>query len=90
MYYIPIQEPPEFANFTARDMEICSTRAPGHRRLWRGPALPSACGPDLLDMLSSPPDFEFGLSPVCVGRMVRGDDASKPLGSPLCAWAGSA
>ncbi|EHB46419.1 hypothetical protein [Mycolicibacterium vinylchloridicum] len=36
---MPIQEPPEYANFTARVMEICSTRAPWHRRLWRAGTL---------------------------------------------------
>lgn len=39
MYHMPIQEPPEYANFTARIMEICSTRAPWHRRLWRAGTL---------------------------------------------------
>ncbi|RQO41147.1 integrase [Rhodococcus sp. KBW08] len=32
---MPISEPPRYANFTARMMEITSTRAPWHRRLWR-------------------------------------------------------
>lgn len=36
---MPIEEPPEYANFTARIMEICSTRAPWHRRLWRAGTL---------------------------------------------------
>lgn len=39
MYHMPIQEPPEYAHFTARIMEICSTRAPWHRRLWRAGTL---------------------------------------------------
>lgn len=32
---MPIVEPPHYEHFTARMMEICSTRAPWHRRLWR-------------------------------------------------------
>lgn len=36
---MPIQEPPEYIGFTARIMEICSTRAPWHRRLWRAGTL---------------------------------------------------
>lgn len=32
---MPISEPPRYANFTARMMEITSTQAPWHRRLWR-------------------------------------------------------
>ncbi|ODQ84146.1 integrase [Dietzia alimentaria] len=32
---MPISEPPRYTNFTARMMEITSTQAPWHRRLWR-------------------------------------------------------
>lgn len=32
---MPITEPPRYANFTDRMMEITSTQAPWHRRLWR-------------------------------------------------------
>src|ERR1700747_1891675 len=36
---MPIVEPAHYADFTARMMEICSTRAPWHRCLWRAGTL---------------------------------------------------
>lgn len=70
---MPIEEPPQFEHFTARMMEIASTQAPWHRRLWRSGTLHIAR--ELLDESVRPgvPDSSIADQRKYVSRVLTTD-----------------